>query len=79
MLQGIYYKFGVATLLEEVMRIGVDNLREDKLVIDIFAGFNNFLAALVCRNPMLQGKVLVVCVMSCCVACRELSNILFCE
>ena len=79
LLQGTYYSFGVATLLDEVMRIGVDTLTEDKLVIDIFAEFNNFLAALVCRNPMLQGKVLVVCVMPCCVVCRESSNALFCE
>ena len=60
LLQGTYYSFGVGMLLEEVVRIGVDTRTEDKLVIDIFAEFNNFLAALVCRNPMLQSKVLAV-------------------
>ena len=57
LLQGTYYSFGVDTLLEEVMRIGVDYMGGDQLVIGIFAEFNNFLAALICRNPMLQSKV----------------------
>ena len=81
LMQGTYYSFGVDTLLDEVMRIGVDYLGGDQLVIGIFAEFNNFLAALICRNPMLQNKVWLTCFLLCrgCCISKKGSGILCCN